>query len=357
MLTVCPAHSTGVRAGKWRPNGGGVPILFLILVGTLAAAGAPLPQPSAQPKVAEASDEGELAIKRFVVPPIANLADGPSGFTYYPGTGMPERFNDHFFLCDFHGGKGSGIHSFALKPSRASFQLVDRQNFLWECLPTEVDFGVDGGVYYTDWVQGWGKTGKGRIYRVYDPQAVDQPIVGLTKRLLAEGFEHRPTPESIALLTHRDLRVRQSAQFTLANRGAAVIPALADTAKGQSDLLARLHAIWALGQILTQPKNHLSPSNESAATETLLASVTDPDPEVRAQSAKVLGDARAAPAFEPLVRLLSDSAPRLRFFAAISLGKLGRSEAVTPLLALLRDNADQDPYLRHAAFPSKICGT
>ena len=74
----------------------------------------------------------------------------------------------------------------------------------------------------------------------------------------------------------------------------------------------------------------------------------DSDPEVRAQVAKVLGEAREPEAFSSLIRLLSDPIPRVRFFAAIALGKLGRAQAVEPLLALLRQNADSDPYLRHA---------
>jgi quinoprotein glucose dehydrogenase len=34
----------------------------------------------------------------YIVPPIANVADGPSGLAYYPGLGLPERYQDHFFI-------------------------------------------------------------------------------------------------------------------------------------------------------------------------------------------------------------------------------------------------------------------
>jgi quinoprotein glucose dehydrogenase len=61
----------------------------------------------------------------YIVPPIANISSGPSGVTYNPGTGLPEKYAEHFFLADFHGDAGSCVHSFAVKPKGASFELVD----------------------------------------------------------------------------------------------------------------------------------------------------------------------------------------------------------------------------------------
>src|SRR5207249_10642184 len=74
----------------------------------------------------------------------------------------------------------------------------------------------------------------------------------------------------------------------------------------------------------------------------------DGDREVRAQSAKVLGELRFPGAYGALTALLQDRDARVRFFGALSLGKLRRSEAVPAILGLLRENADKDPYLRHA---------
>ena len=39
----------------------------------------------------------------YIIPPIANIADGPAGLEYYPGTGFGDEFKDRFFLCDFRG--------------------------------------------------------------------------------------------------------------------------------------------------------------------------------------------------------------------------------------------------------------
>jgi quinoprotein glucose dehydrogenase len=35
------------------------------------------------------------------LPPIANLGNGPSGLVFYPGTGLSDRYNDHFFSPTF----------------------------------------------------------------------------------------------------------------------------------------------------------------------------------------------------------------------------------------------------------------
>ena len=53
----------------------------------------------------------------YLLPPVAHIANGPSGLTYDPGvTLLPDKFAKHFFLCDFRGsGGGSGIHTFTVK--------------------------------------------------------------------------------------------------------------------------------------------------------------------------------------------------------------------------------------------------
>ncbi|MEW6155983.1 MAG: PVC-type heme-binding CxxCH protein [Verrucomicrobiota bacterium] len=282
----------------------------------------------------------------FLVPPLLNMTDGPSGLAFNPGTGLPERYKDHFFLVDFHGSRSSGIHSFALKPKGASFEVDDLQRFLWNALPTDVDFGVDGGIYFCDWVQGWGMTGKGRIYRVFDPEITQQPIVRETKKLLAEGMEKRSAKELAKLLGHADMRVRQEAQFELASR--IETKTLAANARKNSNQFARLHAIWGLGQIGAQFKNAIAKSPRTECVESLLPLLRDGDAEIRAQAAKVLGDLRAGPAGDALMALLRDRNPRVRFFAALGVGKIGRKEAMEPLLVMLRESADQDPFLRHA---------
>jgi quinoprotein glucose dehydrogenase len=286
--------------------------------------------------------EGQAA---YIVPPIANVADGPAGLTYHPGTArLTAHYREHFFLVDFRGSSGqSGIRSFAVKPKGASFDLVDQHEFVWSVLATDVDFGTDGALYLTDWVEGWNLPHKGRIYKVHDAALAQDAAVASVQKLLAEGMAHRSADELGRLLEHADMRVRQEAQFALVDRFGAgkedalrILSAIAHKGNNQ---LARLHAIWAMGQIGRRDVAVLAPA---------IGLLKDRDPEVRAQAAKVVGDGPAAAALEPLMSLMRDPQSRVRFFAAMALGKLGRKEATPALLHMLRDNADRDAFLRHA---------
>jgi quinoprotein glucose dehydrogenase len=282
----------------------------------------------------------------YVLPPVAHIADGPSGLAHYPGTGFAAAWKDHFFLCDFRGASAnSGVHSFAVEPKGATFTMIDHTHFLWNILATDVDFSPDGRMFVSDWVQGWPQSQKGRLYRLYDPELVKKPVVAETKKLLAEGMEKRSLTELAALLAHADQRVRQEAQFELADRGPAAVSTLEQIALNSKSQLARLHAIWGLGQISAKSKSDLSH---------LAPLLHDADAEVRGQVAKQFGDHHYSGADNELIRLLKDTSPRVQFFAAASLGKLKNPAAVAPILEMLRANADEDVYVRHAGMMALI---
>ncbi len=120
---------------------------------------------------------------------------------------------------------------------------------LWGLYPSDVQFGVDGGAYVLDWVEGWEKTGKGRIFRVHDPAVDATPEVLETKEILGLGFTTRSDPELVELLGHADQRVRLGAQFALAAKGEPSTTPFAAAAAAGSPLPKRLHAIWGLGQL------------------------------------------------------------------------------------------------------------
>lgn len=280
--------------------------------------------------------EGQAA---YIVPPIINIADGPSGLAYYPGVGLPERYNGHFFLCDFRGGPAnSGIRSFAVEPNGASFKLVDSHQFLWKILGTDIDFGYDGGVYVSDWVNGWDGLGKGRIYKFTHEVAASDPGVAGTAKLMSDGFAQRSTTELLKLLEHPDRRVRQEAQFALADCDAA--EELLATVRESKHRFARIHSVWALGQIGRRDRRILSD---------VVPLLADADEEVRGQAARVLGDARFTPAATRLADRLNDDSLRVQSLAALALGRVGAKNSVPALVRLLDLNANKDPVLRHSA--------
>ena len=290
----------------------------------------------------------------FLTPPIKNITAGPSGNAYYPGTGLGPEWQGTFTLCDFRGsGSGSGIMSFKLKPKGASFEIVEDRKMLWSIEATDGTWGPDGAFWVSDWVDGWEPVGKGRIYRMYDTNTIHQPIVQETKALLASDFSSKADADLLKLLAHPNFRVRQGAQFTLAERVAPNIKALAAIATGKGDLHARLHAVWGLGQI--QAYAH-KPGREAASEEldALLPLLRDSEPHLRANAARVLGDAAYAPAYPGLVALAADSDAHVRALGTIALGKLQVRESLPVLLEVLKANADRDPFLRHAAVQALV---
>lgn len=278
------------------------------------------------------------------LPPIANLGNGPSGLSHYPGTGLGDEYAGHFFLCDFRGAASiSGVHVFDLKPKGAGYELGDVEWFVRGSLTTDADFGPDGALYLLDWVEGWGMTGKGRVYRLSD---ADHAEAGRrTADLLAAGMSDRAVDELAGLLSHADRRVRQAAHFELSDRGADGRAALRDVAFGSAvarvEHLARFHAVWGLG---------IAGRHTDGAWEDLveLAASTDDD-ELLTQVLRVLGDERVPDARGALLAGLDHPAARVRMAAAQGCGRLALAEAVEPLAALLDATGHDDPTLRHGA--------
>ena len=194
------------------------------------------------------SDEKTSAVQpASILPPVANLADGPSGFVAYPGTGLSARYDHHFFLADFYGTPAlSGIRSFEVKKHGAGFMLQDSEWFIKGVLATDVDFGFDGSMYISDWISGWNGTGKGRIVRV---SSTNKEQASGIAELVQKGFDGRSVSELVDLLEHADRRVRQRAQFALVER-VAVEPLCEKSLSSDCDVLARIHAVWGLGQLL-----------------------------------------------------------------------------------------------------------
>lgn len=277
---------------------------------------------------------------RYLIPPISNIANGPAGLTRNPGTGLSPKFAGHFFLSDFRGGPAASVvHDIVLEPRGAGYRMKDRDDFVKGILTTDVEFGPDGGLYVLDWVEGWQGAGKGRIYK-FTAKDADKELQRSTQEQIRSDFSAKSMDDLVALLAHPDQRVRMASQFELVDRGQPAVVPLAHEAQQGTNQLARIHAIWGLGQ--------LAKFNAVTATP-LLGLLGDRDAEVRAQAAKVLGFRRFPAAGGPLTPLLADSSPRVRFQAAVALGKIGHKAAVDPLFKLLAENDDRDAILRHGA--------
>ena len=308
-----------------------------------------LEQPNARgPWIAEKMDRPQNDLQpSYILPPIANIASGPSGLAYYPGTGMPERYQKHFFLVDFTGSDSSSVHTFALQPQGAGFELVDRGSFITGLLVTDIAFAPDGGAYVSDWVAGWEKSGKGRIYRVSDPSRKEDAAVLQVKELLASGLTGRSVKELVGMLGHPDQRIRLRAQFALADLGSGGLRALKQAAAAGQPQIARVHALWGLGQQLDQSARS-SEKREIAAV--FVRGLKDPDAEIRGQSARQLGEARWKEAAGPLMALVKDPVLRVRFLAGLAVARFNLPGSGPLFTQLAADNdTARDPYIRHAA--------
>lgn len=284
--------------------------------------------------------EGQAA---HIIPPIVNFHNGPTGMVYNPGTALGKDWLNRFFLVEFVGDPSlSHIWSFDLKQSGAGFELNTDDDIISGILPTGLEFGPDGALYAADWINGWGTNNAGRIWKLdvteekNDLKAEREE----TKRLMVLDYSNKSFDELVALLRYPDMRIRQKAQFELAKSSFWGHRALKKVLNEKENQLARIHAIWGIGQIASE--------NVSKA-EPLLAMLQDTDAEIIAQAAKILGDVKYADAATALIPLLKHDNDRVKFFAAQALGRLEHTEATQALVDMIAANADKDVYLRHAA--------
>ncbi|PIB25305.1 HEAT repeat domain-containing protein [Maribacter sp. 4G9] len=283
--------------------------------------------------------EGQAA---YIIPPIQNFHNGPTGMLYNPGTALGTKWLDKFFLVEFVGDPSrSHIWSFDLKPKGASFELGSDESILTGVLPTGIAFGPDGALYLADWINGWGSKDFGRVWKM-DVTETENDLKEQrleTQRLMTHNYRDDDTENLIKLLSYGDMRIRLKAQFELANRSFWGYRALEKAIVKEENQFARIHAIWAIGQIA---------SDNPGKADPLVPLLSDEDPEIIVQVAKVLGDIRYPDASETLVTLLKHENDRIKFFAAQALGRLAYEPAIGPLIEMLAANNDIDLYLRHA---------
>lgn len=291
-------------------------------------------------KLWELPHEGQPA---WVNPPIAHLTSGPSGLAHYPGVGLPESYNDSFFICDFRGtSTRSGVYQFKLAQDGASYRMTETNQFVWNILPADIEFGYDGRIYLADWINGWGGEGDRRIVRVFHPIQAMTLSVQTIDVVIKSDFADFTTDQLAVILNHPDQRLRQRSQFELARRGQKNFRLFLQAARNESILRPRLHGIWGLWQM------GLQRDLPRTAQKGLIKLLDDKDAEIRAQAAKVIGELGLKNAAPDLVRLLRDPNLRARYHATIALGKLKYTNSISPIAAMLRKKDNQDFNLRHA---------
>jgi putative membrane-bound dehydrogenase-like protein len=274
----------------------------------------------------------------YITPPVSAWHAGPSGMVYNPGTALGESWKNYYFGAVFTGQAANArIAAFKLAPKGAGFSMTNDTTVLRGVLNTGLEFGPDGALYMSDWIQGWDPKGKGRVWKLDTPGAAATPVRAETRSLIAADFAGRSPADLAALLRHADMRVRQKAQFELVDRGASA--ELLAAARQTTHQLARVHGIWGVSQLARTDARQARP---------LVALLKDGDAEIRAQAAKALGDLRYGAAAGDLLPLLTDATPRARFFGAEALGRIRHRAAIQPIIAMLVANNDEDVYLRHA---------
>jgi quinoprotein glucose dehydrogenase len=273
----------------------------------------------------------------WALPPIDKISWGPSGLVFnYGATALPDRYANHFWVCNFGGAKGD-LETFAVEPSGAGFTVKNHHVFMVGLGNTDVEFGPDGRMYLSCFNNtGWYKEDTGNVYALFNADAAKSELVKSTEALLKSDIESQPAAALDSLLAHADLRVRQRAQFALVKAGEGDL--LEAAARSADHQLKRLHGIWGLGMLARQDEARLDP---------VMDLLTDADAEVRAQAAKVLADSRHPKAGQALVAALDDASPRVQTFAAIGVGKCRVVTALDKLLEILAANDNRDAFLRH----------
>ena len=284
----------------------------------------------------------------YIVPCVDNVASGPSGITFYPGTGWTNEFNNYFFLCDFLGqSKSSGIRAISLETKGATFSIARNRMFAENILATDADFGPDGKLYVSDWVHGWQGLGKGRIYTFEHQSPADPSANGEVKEILENGLADKSKIELGRLLGHADRRVRMEAQFEMVKK--KHFDELLRVAGQDRAIFSQLHAIWGLGQLLRLGFEPTSEQNE-AIDEWIQLSVKSAKADVRAQILKFVGEQKRSKFSNLVQSSLDDAENRVRYHAAMALSKIGTEENVPAICDMLAANRDRDPMLRHAGI-------
>ncbi|BDS08113.1 glucose dehydrogenase [Oceaniferula spumae] len=280
----------------------------------------------------------------YMVPPLMNLTNGPSGLTYHPGPASYPGTPGHFLVCDYRGSaRGSNITSFAVSADGAGMKVTENYLFNQGAAVTDVEYGYDGKIYVSDFIGGWSTHKAGRIYTLSNKESNGDATIEEVGKLVTNNFDEMTEAKLAELLAHSDMRIRLRAQFALAGKNQPDL--FATSFEKSNTLLPKLHSVWGLGMIGRRE----SDAGKQATAKLIFMAMQDSDQEVKAQIARCLGEAQPIEKRDmALIHLLSDDSARVKAFASISLGKIKHAPAFSNIISLIETNADKDAYLRHA---------
>jgi len=283
---------------------------------------------------------------QWVYPPASHVANGPSGVTWLTGESLPADLRGKFLLSNYRGASDNcNLLLIAAEAKGAGYVATEEREIVRGIGASDVELGYDGNLYICDFGGGWSVNENGSIQVAGSKNAAEREAGAKVAAMFKEGFAKHEVGDLRELLSHSDRRVRQAAQFALADRreeGRALFTAVINESTSQ---VARLHAIWGLGQLGRRG---------IAVADALVPFLLQTDPEVRANAARVLGDLRVESAKAALIETLAkDDSFRVRSLAAIALGRIakpGDAEVATALFsaALTNGQKEADIVLRHA---------
>lgn len=271
----------------------------------------------------------------YLTPSLANFSVGPIGLEYNPGTALSPKWQRTFFLAE----SSKDVQAFQVETQGAGFKMLEPHAVLTGPFITGLFFGSDGALYGADWGNNeWAPHMNGGILKLDDKDATSDSIREEVRKLIKDGMGKRSPSELAELLGHADQRIRLKAQFELVKRND--LATLTKVANEGLPLLARVHAIWGIGQL---------GRIDNCAMVMIIKLLEDKEPEVRAQTARMMSDANYKLASSQIGKLLADASPRVRSLAGMALAKLGNADQFEAAVKLAEQNNDADLFLRHAA--------
>jgi len=277
----------------------------------------------------------------YITPPIINYLDGPTGFTYNPGTALSPAYRGHFFMTQF---PKKTLMTFKVNPKEAGFEMVESEKIYEGVNLTGLSFGPNGELWASDWGGGYDLNELGGVWKFDVETPLQNPERASTHEWLNKNYAKLSPSELSSGLEHPDQRVRLKAQFQMVERQLAtelIQIALSDHA----NLFARIHAIWGMGQLLRK-------QDSKELSLNLVRLLQDTPSEIKAQALKVMADCNSNhfPTATLLV-MLKDSSARVQFFAAKAIAKHPHpkeEETISALEHLIDQHPSIDPFLRHA---------